>query len=116
MNRHQLIDERSFELHQVVARILRESPESLTRVRTWITQKLHDTSYSQSGKEALREWLQVIDVQGVSGVVRVLDNRGEEATRLRQRTPFALLMPLDEREAIFKKYESPRTRTSFAGV
>lgn len=116
VNRHQVIDERSFEMHQVIADILRQSPGVLARVSRWIEDKLRDERYSEDGKAALREWQDVIRIEGVRGVLRVLDDRGDEATRMRQSTPFAVLMPSAQREAIYQKYESLRTRTSLAGV
>jgi hypothetical protein len=116
MNWHQVIDERSYEMHQVIADILRESPGGLAHVSRWIEDKLRDEKYSEDGKAALREWQDVIRVEGVRGVLRVLDDRGDEATRMRQSTPFAVLMPGEKRQAIYQKYESLRTRTSLAGV
>ena len=116
MNWHQVIDERSYEMHQVIADILRESPGALARVSRWIEDKLVDEKYSEDGKAVLLEWQDVIRVEGVRGVLRVLDDRGDEATRMRQSTPFAILMPSGQREAIYQKYESLRTRTSLAGV
>ncbi len=116
MNWHEVINERSYEMHQVIADILRQSPGVLARVSRWIEDKLGDERYSEDGKEALREWQEVIHNEGVSGVLGVLDDRGDEATRMRQSTPFAVAMPSDQREAIYQKYESVRTRASFAGV
>ena len=116
MNWHQVIDQRSHELHQVVADILRHQPGELASVVTWIETKLKDPRYSDDGKEALREWQDLIYQRGVTGVLSVLDDRTEEAVRLRQSTPFAILMPQDKREEIFRKYESLRVGTSVARV
>jgi hypothetical protein len=116
VNWHEVIDERSYEMHQVIADILRQSPGSLARVSRWIEDKLRDERYSEDGKEALREWQAVIHGEGVRGVLRVLDDRGDESARMRQSTPFAVLMPNGQREAILQKYESLRTRASLAGV
>lgn len=103
-------------MHQVIADILRQSPGVLPRVSRWIEDKMRDERYSEDGKAALREWQDVIRIEGMRGVLRVLDDRGDEATRMRQSTPFAVLMPSAQREAIYQKYESLRTRTSLAGV
>lgn len=116
MNWHQVIDERSYEMHQVIADVLRRSPGQLALVKTWIDRMLGNPDYSEQNKDALREWQRVIDLQGVRGVLAVLDDRGEEAVRMRQSTPFAVLMPQDKRLEILDKYEARRTRASLAGV
>lgn len=116
MNWHQVIDERSYEMHQVIADVLRRSPGQLVLVKTWIDRMLGNPDYSEQNKDALREWQRVIDLEGVRGVLAVLDDRGEEAVRMRQSTPFAVLMPQDKRLEILDKYEARRTRASLAGV
>ena len=116
MNWHQLIDERSYEMHQVIAAALRHDPSELTRVVDWIEKCLSDPDYSIHSKDALREWVKVIERRGVEGVIEVLEDRGEDATRMRQSSPFAILMPQDERMKILRRYETIRTRTHPAGV
>lgn len=116
MNWHQVLDERSYEMHQVIADVLRCSPGQLALVTAWISRMLANPDYSEQNKDALREWSAVIQREGVRGVLAVLDDRGEEATRMRQSTPFAVLMPQDKRLEILDKYEARRTRASLAGV
>jgi hypothetical protein len=116
MNWHQIIDERSYEMHQVIADLLRQSPGKLSLVSAWIVQMLAKPDYSEQNKLALREWQDLITLRGVPGVLQVLDDRGDEATRMRQSTPFAVLMPEDRRLEILEEYESHRTRASLAGV
>ncbi len=116
MNWHQVIDERSFEMDQVIADILRRSPEKIALVTAWIDKRMSDPNYSIHSKDALQEWADVIRESGVPGVLRVLDDRSEEANRMRQSGPFAMLMPQDKRLEILNRYESRRPRASFAGV
>ncbi len=116
VNWHQVIDERSHEMHQVIAGILRHSPEKLVLVSEWIERKIKDPNYSDQNKDALQDWVDVIESEGLAGVLSVLDDRGEEATRMRQSSPFAILMPQDKRLEILKKYEARRTRAPLAGV
>lgn len=116
MNWHQLIDERSYEMHQVIAAVLRHDSSKLTPVVDWIEQCLADPDYSIQSKDALREWLAVIEKRGAEGVIEVLEDRGEDAARMRQSSPFAVLMPQDERMKILRRYEALRTRTHPAGV
>lgn len=116
MNWHQLIDQRSFEMDQVIAEKLREAPGLLKLAVQWIETKLAQPQFSDQSKDALREWLEVIDTQGVPGVLHILHSDDDEANRMRQNAPFALLMPEDKRREILDKYESLRSRTHLAGI
>lgn len=116
MNWHQVIDERSYEMDQVIADILRQSPEKLALVRDWISRKLSDPVYSERAKDTLREWSGVIETEGVPGVLRVFEDRSDEGDRMRQNSPFAMLMPQETRMQILRKYEPRRTRAPLAGV
>lgn len=116
VNWHQIIDERSFEMHQVIADILRRSPGKLAVAKAWIQRFLDDPEYSIHGKDALSEWLEVMENEGLAGVLSILDDRGDDATRMRQSSPFAALMPQDKRLEILRKYEARRPRTHLAGV
>lgn len=115
MNWHEVIDERSIELHSVIARELRADPAKLDLVVAWIQRFLDDPDRAEDSKDALREWLLIIR-QGLPAVLGAIADRSEEGQRLRQSTPFAVLMPQDERARIFAKYEALRTRTHPAGV
>lgn len=116
VNWHQVIDERSYEMHQVVANVLRRDPSKLVLVVNWINQRLADPEYSIHSKDALTEWLDLIRTQGLEGVIQVLGDRSENATRMRQSSPFAVIMPQEERLKILKRYEALRPRTHSAGV
>jgi hypothetical protein len=69
MNWHQVIDERSYEMHQVVADVLRKEPGKLDLVVSWIEQRLADPDYSEHSKDALTEWFDIIRSRGFSGVL-----------------------------------------------
>lgn len=103
-------------MDQVIVGILRKSPEKLGLVSDWIERMLARPNYSDMNKDAIREWLNLIQQGGVEAVIEVLEDTGDEATRMRQSSPFAVLMPQDKRLEILKKYESFRARTPFAGV
>jgi hypothetical protein len=66
-------------------------------------------------KDALTEWRDLIRGKGLQGVLEVLDDRGEEATRMRQSSPFAVLMPQDKRMEILRRYEARQPRAHPAG-
>lgn len=116
MNWHEVIDERSYELHQVVAHELRRDPAKLRAVVEWIQRWLDDPEYSARAKDALAEWLELIERRGLDGVLERLADRGEDAVRMRSSSPFAVVMPPDERARIFQRYEALRPRAHPAGV
>jgi hypothetical protein len=116
VNWHQIIDERNYTMHQVIADVLRRDPAKLDLAVAWINRFLGDPDYDIHSKDALREWLDLINSRGLAGVLAVLSDRGEEATRMRQSSPFAALMPQDERLRILRQYEALRPRTHPAGV
>lgn len=116
VNWHEVIDERNFEYDRVVSAELRRDPAKLARVVEWIELRLADPDYSAHSKDALTEWLNLIRLRGLEGVLMQLDSRDEEAVRLRQSSPFAVLMPQDERLRILERYEARRPRTHPAGV
>lgn len=116
MNWHEVIDERSYELHQVIARELRREPTKLQAVAAWIERWLADPEYSEHSKDALSEWLDLIRGRGLEGVLERLADRSEDAVRMRSSSPFAVVMPQEERTRIFKRYEALRTRAHPAGV
>ena len=115
MNWHEVIDERSIELHGVIARELRANPARLDLVVAWIQRFLDDPDYSDQNKDALAEWMEIIR-KGLPRVLEALADESDEGQRLRQSSPFAVLMPQDERARIFAKYEARRPRTHPAGV
>jgi hypothetical protein len=116
MNWHEIIDERNYEMDQVIAELLRNDPAKLQVAISWIEQKLVQPDYSIHSKDALKEWLELMRSRGLEGVLDVLNDRGEEATRIRQNSPFAVLMPEDKRQEILRRYETRRPRTHPAGV
>jgi hypothetical protein len=116
MNCHEVIDERNYEMDQVIVDILRTDPAKLDVVVEWIDKFLANPDYSIHSKDALGEWRDLIGRRGIDGVLEMLSNQGEEATRMRQSSPFGVLMPRDKREEILRRYEARRPRTHPSGV
>ena len=116
MNWHEIIEERSYEMHQVIADVLRREPAKLALVVEWIERFLADPDYSIHSKDDLTEWLDLIETRGFPGVFEALQDRSEEGRRMRQNSPFAVLMPQEERLRILRHYEALRPRTHPAGV
>jgi hypothetical protein len=116
VNWHEVIDERNREMDAVVAEVLRREPEKLQLVVEWIERFLARPDFSIHSKDDLVEWLEVIRSKGLEGVLELLNDSSEEAARMRQNSPFAVLMPQDERVRILRRYEALRPRTHPAGV
>jgi hypothetical protein len=110
------MEERSYEMDQVVAEVPRRDPSKLDRVIAWIEVRLADPDYSIHSKDALTEWLNLIRVGGLPAVLERLAVRSEDAIRMRQSSPFAVVMPQEERQRILRRYEAIRPRTHPAGV
>lgn len=117
MNWHDIIDERSYEMHKVISRELRNDPKKLDVVLRQMDQRLGDPDYSESLKQCVREWREIV-VAGVDRVLEVLADRSEEGNRLRQNSPFAIIMPKEERLEILRRYnyETIRARTHSSSV
>ena len=116
VNWHEVIDERNYEMDQVVADVLRREPEKLNQVVRWIEQRLTDPDFSVQSKDALGEWLALIQTRGLQGVLAALADRSQDAARLRQSSPFAVIMPQEERLEILRRYEALRPGTHPASV
>ena len=69
MNWHQLIEERGYEMDQVVAEVLRGDPAKLDQVVNWIKARLSDPDCSLHSKDALQEWLDMIQERARSGLL-----------------------------------------------
>jgi hypothetical protein len=99
-----------------LAGVLRADPAKLDLVVQWIEARLGDPDYSIHSKDALQGWLDLIRARGLPGVLEKLADRSQDAFRMRQSSPFAVLMPQDERMRILCRYEARRPRTYPAGV
>ena len=116
VNWHQVIDERNYEMDQVIAGVLRRDPSKLDLAVAWLERFLNDPDYSVHSKDALTEWYDLIKSRGLPGVLEKLADKSEDAVRMRQSSPFAVIMPQDERMRILRKYEALRPRTHSAGI
>lgn len=78
-----------------VAAALERRPELIRRARDEIAERLV-TALPQEAR-TLREWQQALDSMSITRLRRWLVDRGEQATRLRQSMPLALLRAVDDR-------------------
>ena len=98
-NGHSRLDERSLALHQLVAEKLKLNPSlvdiATSNIRKWGT----------SDRPALKEWEDLLK-KGVGYIVGFLQERSENAARLRQSSPFAGVLSEDERLGIYEAFRS----------
>src|SRR5712691_3517682 len=116
MNWHEVIEQRALEMDEVIARVLRQDLSKLELVVAWIERFLAHPDYDIHSRDDLQEWLDLIKSGGLERVLKALSDRSDEGRRMRQNSPFVVLMPQDERLRILKKYEALRARTHPAGV
>ncbi len=103
MRSHEWIDQRSLALHEAVADKLEAQPQLLDVARANLQRWLAD-----SPAAALREWQTLLDGTPLPRLLALLRSSDEQATRLRQSSPFAGLLTPTERQAILSRYESLR--------
>lgn len=104
MSTHERIDRRSLALHQAVAARLEAQPELLA-----IARRNLDRWLMANPAAALLEWRHILDGDSLADVLELLRSSSEEAVRLRQSSPFAGLLTVEERRDIMAAYESDRS-------
>jgi hypothetical protein len=98
-NPHRIHEIRSLEIHKIVAEKLRETPEFVIQhARNNITR------WKTNGADcyALTEWEDILN-KGPEYTLSVLLDTGENATRLRQSSPFPGLITQTQRKEIFQR-------------
>ena len=103
MRTHEWIDQRSLALHDAVADKLEADPELLDVARANLQRWLATTS-----RPALLEWRRLLDDTPLPELVRLLRSTSDNATRLRQSSPFAGVLTPEERQSILDRYGSRR--------
>lgn len=99
---HIRLDQRSLALHEAIAAKIKANPALIDKARQnierWRTQ-------SPSIAGPLNEWEGILN-QGVDKTLVYMCDPGEEATRLRQSSPFAGILTESERLEIFHTYST----------
>ena len=101
---HEWIDQRSLALDQAVAAKLRAEPQLLevakANLARWAAQR------GGQLPRALLEWKQILDTWSLEQILVELTSYAQEARRRRQSSPFCGILSPEERDAIFKRFES----------
>ena len=100
---HALIDRRCLALHEAVAETLRRDGRLINVARDNLQRWAEANGILPV---PLQEWQTLLDTRSVEEIVTLLTDPGEEATRLRQSSPFGGILSEDERLAILRRYES----------
>jgi len=102
--RHDLIDRRSLDLNRLVAEKIRQQPELMNMVREKLDRILGEPRFSESCKDALREWQTIFSLKSSNEILEILVEDSNEGQRLRQSTPFTGILNQQEREEVFRRY------------
>jgi hypothetical protein len=113
--RHRKLEERSLALHRQIAQRIRRNPDLLTKVSERLSKDISSGQFSASVTDAMQEWLDLLKSSSVDQVLELLVDERENASRLRQSTPFAGILTQKERRQILGNDESAGspTKTQF---
>lgn len=109
MTWHQCMDERSRELHTLIAEKIRRDPTLLSQVQSRLERWLLESQDLPRTQRALEEWQHILRDQPLEAILVPLESADEESCRLRQSTPFVGILSPEERTGIYRKYEAFRS-------
>jgi hypothetical protein len=101
---HAWIDARSLALHEAVAAKLEDNPALLDIASGNLTRWL-----ASRRDAALIEWRDLLDTRPLPEILSLLRSPDGHAARLRQSSPFAGLLTMEERQTILDRYGSRRS-------
>jgi hypothetical protein len=104
---HEWIDQRSLALDKAIADKLRAEPALLQRAKDTLQHWIRERT--PTVPKALGEWEKILTSWSLEEILALLTSSEEEATRLRQSSPFCGILTQPERLKIFQEYESLRT-------
>jgi len=104
MRSHDAIDRRSLLMHRIISSRLQRNPALMEQVSETVTRWRRSRPHST----ALIEWNDLLSRKDLRWITSFLRSRSEEATRLRQSSPFAGILTEEERLRIFRRYASAR--------
>jgi hypothetical protein len=101
MRDHRLIDERSLAFGQLIAEKLAHDASLVEQARTTVERWLE--TCAPGVRSAFEEWQSALNGP-IDGVIALLTERSERATRLRQSNPFAGILSSQERNAVLRQF------------
>lgn len=100
---HRIIEARSLAMHCLAARKIARDPSLLAKVRRNLD--AWRSRYGEDLPRALDEWHAILE-RPWPEIAAVITDPGENATRLRQSTPFAGVLSTRERERIYAAFRA----------
>src|SRR3954468_22914369 len=100
---HQVIDERSLELHRAIVDRLRANPPLIEVARDNLRRWAQRHQGSPSLLACDEEWQSILDENSFEAVLALLTENSERAQRLRQNSPFAGILTPHEVRSIKRK-------------
>jgi hypothetical protein len=98
---HQFIDEFNLAYHRMVVEVLRREPEAvILRARQNIARWIESDVYDEGEKSSLFEWDKILVESSVEELIAIINEDSDEGQRLRQSTPFAGVLPQQQRTEI----------------
>jgi hypothetical protein len=96
---------RSLALHVRVVTKVNADPELLQKARAVLD---HWRSLARSGSDPTIEWRRILE-RPWPQIAALITDPGPEGARLRKSGPWSVLLPLEERQAIFDRFQNKRT-------
>ncbi|MBF0356929.1 MAG: hypothetical protein HQL43_17015 [Alphaproteobacteria bacterium] len=103
MDNHQDIDERSLELHLLIAQKIRQNPALFNKARATLAR--WRGVVCQSSQPYLDEW-EALMTEGLEACLSVAVERSQRAAALRQASPFTGILTNQERFAFLKSWKT----------
>jgi len=101
--KHRIIEARSLAMHCLAAQKIARQPKLLEQVRKTLDAWL--SRYGENAPRALEEW-QALLRRPWPEVAWIITDPGEDATRLRQSSPFAGVLGPGERERVYAAFRA----------
>ena len=100
---HQNVDSRRMNLHRRIALVLRKEPGLVRDFADRLRSKLATARPAAAVSDNEREWYIILTLCSPLQVIRLLEDSGERAVRLREKSPFVSLLSDLGRGDFFKR-------------
>ncbi len=107
---HEEIDRRSIALHRRVAERLRQDPSLLKVARANLERWRTRSRAGDLAADSVRQWQEILDTRSLEELCDLLVRDDEDATRLRQSSPFAGVLTAAEVWEIKRRFNGEEVR------
>jgi hypothetical protein len=107
---HENVASRTMDLHRRIALILRKEPGLVRDLAEQLRSKLAAARSAAAADDNEWEWYIILTLRSPLEVIRLLEDSGEQALRLRQNSPFVSLLSDLGRGKFFKRQLSSLNR------